>query len=123
MKKRLFYSTKILFTIMAAGLVYAAIICFLGTAVECPFHAITGLLCPGCGVTRMCIALMQLDFHAAFYYNQLIFILLPFFMFLLIRLTYRFIRYGTRKLILWETNVLYVIIAAFVTFGIARNII
>ena len=35
----------------------------------CPFHAITGLECPGCGMTRAMISLGQLKFSAAVGYN------------------------------------------------------
>jgi hypothetical protein len=35
----------------------------------CPFHAITGLACPGCGMTRAMISLGQLKPGAAVGYN------------------------------------------------------
>ena len=35
----------------------------------CPFHSITGLKCPGCGMTRACIALARGDIHGALHYN------------------------------------------------------
>jgi len=32
---------------------------------ECPFFKVTGLPCPGCGLTRACLLLLQGDVHAA----------------------------------------------------------
>ena len=44
----------------------------------CPFHAITGLNCPGCGMTRGFNALLHGDILGAIQFNAL----LPFFAFL-----------------------------------------
>ena len=44
--------------------------------IPCLFHEITNLYCPGCGITRMFLALFKLDFYQAFRYNPLVFILL-----------------------------------------------
>ena len=35
----------------------------------CPFHALTGLECPGCGMTHAMISIGQLNFGAAVGYN------------------------------------------------------
>ena len=43
----------------------------------CALHALTGLHCPGCGVTRATRALLHGDFAAAWNLNQLFMILLP----------------------------------------------
>ena len=42
---------------------------YLPTRSLCPFHAITGLACPGCGMTRAMISLVQLKIGAAIGYN------------------------------------------------------
>ena len=44
--------------------------------IPCIFHEITGLYCPGCGVTKLTFSLLELDFYQAFRANPLIFILL-----------------------------------------------
>lgn len=49
-----------------------------GFAIPCVFHKITGWFCPGCGVTRMLFALLRFDFATAFRSNALLFLLLPF---------------------------------------------
>lgn len=39
----------------------------------CAFHAVTGLPCPGCGMTRAFLALGRLDLRAAWAFNPLVF--------------------------------------------------
>jgi hypothetical protein len=48
-----------------------------GGPVLCPFRALTGLACPGCGTTRMLHHLLHGELATAFSYNPLTFLLLP----------------------------------------------
>lgn len=48
-----------------------------GMGIPCVFYSLTGLQCPGCGVTRMFSALFKGDFSAAYHSNAAIFLLLP----------------------------------------------
>ena len=45
--------------------------------VGCLFRHITGIPCPGCGMTRAQLAALRLDFRAAFWYHPLWFLPLP----------------------------------------------
>lgn len=47
--------------------------------IPCIFNEITGLYCPGCGITRLFLSLLKLDFYQAFRYNPLVFFLIPIF--------------------------------------------
>lgn len=58
--------------LLIAGL--AAAIAVLG---GCPTRRFFGVSCPGCGMTRACLSLFQLDFQAAFDYHPLVFVLAP----------------------------------------------
>ncbi len=42
----------------------------------CPFEAITGIQCPGCGITRALLSVVTGDFGKAFQYNPFVFLLL-----------------------------------------------
>ena len=42
----------------------------------CPFKALTGIPCPGCGMTRAILSITKGDFHGAFSYNPFSFFLL-----------------------------------------------
>jgi len=44
---------------------------------QCPFHALTGLLCPGCGATRAVAALVHGNLAEAMRWNGLVVVLLP----------------------------------------------
>ena len=41
----------------------------------CPIHRLTGLPCPGCGMSRALFCLAKLDFAGAWYYHPLVFFL------------------------------------------------
>jgi len=45
---------------------------------KCPFRLLTGWQCPGCGTTRACYELLHLDPIAAFKFNPLMVLTLPF---------------------------------------------
>jgi hypothetical protein len=45
----------------------------LPKATLCPFRALTGLRCPGCGMTHAFLALGRLDFAGAYAQNPLVF--------------------------------------------------
>lgn len=107
--------------LIAGGLYYLAVI-YLGVGIRCPFERLTGYLCPGCGLTRMCMAIMRGDLRAAFRYNRLTFALMPFYAWLAGYLGYRYVVYGDQKLPRWTTALLWVIVAAYIVFGIARNL-
>lgn len=88
----------------------------------CPINKLTGLYCPGCGITRMIESLIKLDFYQAFRYNMLVFIMLPFLTFLLIC---RIIEIYKGKLIITNkiSNKVWIIILIItILFGILRNI-
>ncbi len=39
--------------------------------ITCPIKFLSGVSCPGCGMSRACFSVLRLDFEAAFYYNPL----------------------------------------------------
>jgi len=45
------------------------------TGIGCPIHFLTGISCPGCGMTRAVFALLRLRFTEAFYYHPLVYAL------------------------------------------------
>lgn len=94
-----------------------------GLYIPCPIHLITGLHCPGCGITRCIVSIIKLEFYQAFRYNPLIFILLPFLISYVLYKIYIWILYKEDRL----TNKLsdypmYILIVILISYGILRNI-
>ena len=56
--------------IIAAAIVIIALLAYFGFY-KCPFRLITGIPCPGCGMTRAFRALFRGDIEAAFYYHPM----------------------------------------------------
>ena len=77
MRQRLNRCIRISAAILGVGCAYALFCHLTGWGIPCPFHALTGLNCPGCGVSRMLLSLLRLDFAAAFRYNAVLFCMLP----------------------------------------------
>ena len=53
----------------------------------CPFFALTGFACPGCGTTRGLHQLLHADVVGAFRFNPLMMVMLPFLLYALVRYT------------------------------------
>ena len=73
---------------ISAGMGLLAGICILAAATldpekvawfpKCPIHQFTGLDCPGCGTARAIHAIAHGDWKAAFRYNAMLFLAVPF---------------------------------------------
>lgn len=109
--------------VLAVGCAYAIFYSLAGLGIPCPFHLITGLKCPGCGVTRMLVSLIKLDVRAAFGYNAALLIMLPVLLYLLGAGVYRFIRFGTKRLTKAETAIEWALVGLLVVWGVVRNVI
>lgn len=86
----------------------------LGIHIPCLFKEVTGHDCPGCGITRATLALLDGDIYQAFRYNMIIFILAPFFALYTI-LNHKGKRKTAEKLIL-------AMVIVTILFGVLRNI-
>lgn len=59
---------EILYPAAVIGLFYGVLFLF---GITCPIKFITGVSCPGCGMTRAWLSVLRLDFAAAFHYHPL----------------------------------------------------
>ncbi len=103
-------------------LLYVAINKIFDFYIPCPIYSITGLHCPGCGVTRMIYSIFKLDFYQAFRYNPLLFITMPFFLFFIINDIYSKIKNKESLYKKVPEFIWIIVIAIFMIFGILRNI-
>ena len=85
-------------------------------AIPCLFHEITNLYCPGCGITRMFLALFKLDFYQAFRYNPLVFILL------ILSIVYFLVKKIGKLNFKLPNYIYYYLLFIVIIYGILRNI-
>lgn len=122
MKKRILKVVTVSASLFIAGCVYAFLNTRFGISIPCLFYKITGFQCPGCGVTRMCISLLKLDFKAAFGHNPAVLCMLPMGLYLIFNGTKRYILSGINKVPYSENIIMIIMIAVLLIFGIVRNI-
>ena len=121
-KKRILRVCLIYLSLGAAGLAYLLIYRSLGVGIPCIFHEITGLLCPGCGITRAIDALLRADVFGALRFNQMIFVYLAYMLWLALTATARYIK-GERDPLLFGPNWVHMTVgAAAIIFGAWRII-
>lgn len=107
----------------AIGVLVLAIILskiYFGKGVMCMLYETSGYYCPGCGGTRMALALLELDFYQAFRYNMYVLGTLPFVIVIGVKQIVLFIKKGE----MLEKLDIYLIVYAvgLVIFGVLRNI-
>ena len=122
MKKRAIELAKSVGILIGIGIAYYIFHSITDIGIKCPFYLITGYLCPGCGISRMLLALFALDIPAAIYYHAVAFFLLPFWGAVFISYYYEYIRYDRTILKTWHKAILVVSVILFIVYGIARNV-
>ena len=122
MKKRFFRTMKPIAVILAIGFIYSLFYLIAGFGIPCPIKAATGLYCPGCGISRMFVALLHLDIPAAFSSNCVVLCLLPFYAIGYIRHCYLYIRYGRRGTSKAEDVLMIITIVLLFAFAVVGNI-
>ena len=121
-KKRFVKLLTIGMAFLLAGCFYAVFVEMTGWGIPCLFRLVTGLDCPGCGVTRMCIALLHLDFVTAAQSNGMVLFLLPVFLIIFLKNAVRYVRDGSYHLGKAENIFLVAAIVLLLGFGILRNV-
>lgn len=105
--------------ILGIGGTYVLWIKRTGKGLACAVNASTGLLCPGCGSSRMFLALLRLDFGTAWRHNPVVLVLL-----LLWNLIAGAVFWGKPAFVRragFLYGALFASIAALAVFGVVRN--
>ncbi len=88
----------------------------------CPFHALTGLNCPGCGLTRSFHALFQGDVLTALHFNALLPVYLLLFLYLFVSLGLILIRGRGLEFRKFSARIIYGFLVLTLVFGVVRNL-
>lgn len=107
--------------VLAAGFAYYLAARFF-FAIPYMFRTLTGFKCPGCGITHMFVAELQLDFAQAYAANPALYLFQPIIGYYVGKM---YICWFLDKRCRWsraENILLYVVAAILVVFGIVRNI-
>ncbi len=103
-------------------MIYAGFVLRFNVGIPCIFYKITGLKCPGCGITRMLLSIWKLDFRSAYEANQMIFILQPVLYYFIVKNVLAYIRGQQMIYRKWENVLLYILIVLMLGFFVIRNI-
>lgn len=123
MKRKIYKVLIITLVIILLSYIYYHYLFKNGIVIPCIFHKITNLYCPGCGVTRMILSLIKLDFYQAFRYNSLITIFVPFILFLLIDFIIKWITGNKNYFYIKIPNKIWIVLLIItISFGVIRNI-
>lgn len=120
-KKRFKQVIKPVLQILLLGIAYAIFVKITGWGLPCPIKLVTGKYCPGCGISRMLLAMLTLDFEAAFHANRLLFFLLPVILIYALIKAVCYIKTGENKQNLFEQLVILLVCIVTIAFWIMRN--
>jgi hypothetical protein len=87
----------------------------------CPFRALTGFTCPGCGSTRGLHRLLHGDVVGAFEFNPLMVVALPFLLYALVRYTNAAWRGQPLKRHQLNGKYIWALLVVIVSFWVFRN--
>jgi hypothetical protein len=92
-----------------------------GLFLICPFFKLTGFACPGCGSTRGLHQLLHGNVVAAFKFNPLLMIMLPFLLYALLRYTNAALRGRQLKGNQLDAKYIWLLFFVVLSFWIVRN--
>ncbi|MGN0407280.1 MAG: DUF2752 domain-containing protein [Bacteroides sp.] len=122
-QERLAYVVKCCGVLLVCGLAYAAFYIKTGYGIPCRFHEITGLSCPGCGISRMFVNMFRMQWHEAFMNNPAVFVLLPFMMAYVLRRLVIYVKSGMYRENAFTRCFIGAVLVILIIFGVVRNII
>ncbi len=106
---------------LGIGLSYAWVKFHTGWGIVCAFRVSTGLYCPGCGISTLCIALLRLKFHQAWDANPFLLAISPILAILAMVYAVDYVKYGSHTVGKGENLLYYFLLLLSVIWFILRN--
>lgn len=94
-----------------------------GYGLHCPFNYLFHVDCPFCGLTRMCVNIIELHFIKAFYFHVVAFTFLPVICIIYLRVGIRYIKTGITSGSITENRIIMIFIYVLLIFTVFRNLI
>ena len=107
---------------LLAGFAYAVFVQVTKLSIPCVFHLLTGYLCPGCGITRLAMALLHGDFETAKQANTFIWYLFPFAAFYAAYRLFKYVCDNDTGFSIFEIVFLIIVLIMTLVWGVYRNI-
>lgn len=120
-KKRVRRVALVAALFVCTGLLYALGVSVFHGGIPCVFHDITGLRCPGCGMTHAMMALLRLDFESFIKANLFAPLIVIFLITAFISTSFKYIKTGIYRLSAVNSFVEISFLVLFIAWGISRN--
>lgn len=123
MKERLYKTLKPIFLLLLVGGIYVVLIYTTGFKIPCPIKFATGFDCPGCGISRVLLSYLRLDFKTAFFTNPVITVILPIMFGDYVYHKYLYVVHNNKKPFNKLENIsMYVMIGSLILYAAIKNI-
>lgn len=121
-RQRLWKILREFAVIIILGFIYLAVFLDFDIGIPCWFNKLTGLKCPGCGMTHAIAQLWRGDIKEALEYNALCLSVLPITCLYVMYRAVRYVNSDEEGFHIWEHMLLAVLLAVSVGYSVVRNI-
>ena len=102
---------------------YAVVTILTGAGIPCPFHVITGLNCPGCGISRAMKSLLLLRFADALKYNIMAPFIILYILYCAGYASVKYVRTGRKDLYMKPQWLHFTLLGIILVWWVVRNIL